>query len=102
MQNNVVIALDPRADVFHRSRRAAMRQLFDFSMAARWSCISALVLLCVSSIPTAAQRAATTSAPMTVESQQTVVSQYCAGCHHDKVKSGGFSWAALDLADQDT
>jgi hypothetical protein len=26
------------------------------------------------------------------------VSQYCLGCHNDKVKSGGFSWTALDLA----
>ena len=27
-----------------------------------------------------------------------LVNQYCAGCHNDKLKSGGFSWAKLDPA----
>jgi hypothetical protein len=35
---------------------------------------------------------------MNLESQQALVNQYCAGCHNDKLKSGGFSWAAIDLA----
>ena len=29
---------------------------------------------------------------------RTLVNQYCAGCHNDKLKSGGFSLAKLDLA----
>src|SRR5437588_4426734 len=29
--------------------------------------------------------------------QKAMVNQYCAGCHNDKVKSGGFSWTKLDL-----
>jgi hypothetical protein len=29
---------------------------------------------------------------------ETLVNQYCAGCHNDKLKSGGFSWSALDAA----
>jgi len=32
-----------------------------------------------------------------VESQQALVSQYCTGCHNDKLKSGGFSWTSVDL-----
>jgi len=35
---------------------------------------------------------------MSVESQRAMVNQYCAGCHNDKVKSGGFSWTEVDLA----
>lgn len=33
----------------------------------------------------------------TVAAQQTV-NKYCAGCHNDKLKSGGFSWNSVDLA----
>lgn len=33
-----------------------------------------------------------------VDSQRALVNQYCAGCHSDKVKSGGFSWTQIDLA----
>lgn len=32
-------------------------------------------------------------------SHQAVVDEYCAGCHNDRRKSGGFSWTAIDLAD---
>lgn len=32
-----------------------------------------------------------------VESQRALVDRYCAGCHNDTLKSGGFSWTALDL-----
>jgi len=35
---------------------------------------------------------------MSVESQQALITQYCSGCHNDKVKSGGFSWTSVDLA----
>src|SRR5512137_1802402 len=39
--------------------------------------------------------------PASTSPQQTVVNQYCSGCHNDKVKSGGFSWTKLDLAHPD-
>ena len=32
---------------------------------------------------------------------QTLVKQYCAGCHNDHLKSGGFSFTSLDLAHPD-
>jgi hypothetical protein len=32
-----------------------------------------------------------------LESQRNLVAQYCAGCHNDQLKSGGFSWSAIDL-----
>ncbi len=35
---------------------------------------------------------------MTVAAQEALVKQYCAGCHNDRLKSGGFSFAKLDLA----
>ena len=38
----------------------------------------------------------TTVAP--VETQRALINQYCAGCHNDQLKSGGFSWATVDLA----
>jgi hypothetical protein len=40
----------------------------------------------------------TASAMMSVESQQALVSRYCAGCHNDRTKSGGFSLTSVDLA----
>ncbi len=33
-----------------------------------------------------------------VESQEALVDQYCAYCHNDTTRSGGFSWAEVDLA----
>jgi hypothetical protein len=33
--------------------------------------------------------------------QRALVNQYCAGCHSDKMKSGGFSWTRIDLAHPD-
>src|SRR5260370_32708462 len=38
------------------------------------------------------------AAQLSVESQHAFVNQYCAGCHNDNLKSGGFFWSALDLA----
>jgi hypothetical protein len=35
--------------------------------------------------------------PMPLASQKALVDKYCAGCHNDKVKSGGFSWTKVDL-----
>jgi hypothetical protein len=34
----------------------------------------------------------------TVASQQAFVSRTCSACHNDKLKSGNFSWASVDLA----
>src|ERR1700722_7097142 len=42
-----------------------------------------------------------TSGVMPVAAQQALVNQYCVGCHNDKLKSGGFSWASVDLAHPD-
>src|SRR6266516_4189211 len=36
---------------------------------------------------------------MPVADQQALVGKYCAGCHNDKAKVGGFSWTTIDLAD---
>src|ERR1051326_474780 len=35
---------------------------------------------------------------MAVNSQQALVKQYCAGCHNDRAKTGGFSFSEVDLA----
>src|SRR5436309_3322782 len=43
--------------------------------------------------------AAQTPAPMTVASEQALVNKYCAGCHNDKMRAGGFSWTSVDLSD---
>ncbi len=40
--------------------------------------------------------AQTASNPATTE--EAVVKQYCFGCHNDKLKSGNFSWAKIDMA----
>ncbi len=37
--------------------------------------------------------------PAPVAAHQGLVNQYCAGCHNDRRKAGGFSWTAIDLAD---
>ena len=41
------------------------------------------------------------SAIPTPAAQKALVDRYCAGCHNDKLKSGGFSWSNLDLAHPD-
>src|SRR5690242_11118916 len=33
-----------------------------------------------------------------VESQRALVNQYCSGCHNEKLKSGGFNFADMDIA----
>jgi hypothetical protein len=35
---------------------------------------------------------------MPVTAQRAFINKHCASCHNDKLKSGGFSWAAVDLA----
>jgi cytochrome c551/c552 len=32
------------------------------------------------------------------QNEAALVNEYCAGCHNDKLKSGGFSWSQIDLA----
>src|SRR5579883_861507 len=34
----------------------------------------------------------------TTAAQQAFVDKTCAGCHNDKLKSGGFTWSKIDLA----
>ena len=34
---------------------------------------------------------------LTPAAEQALVTKYCAGCHNDKLKSGGFSWNTIDL-----
>lgn len=41
------------------------------------------------------------AAPTTVEGQRAFVQTYCAGCHNERVKNGGFSWTELDVARPD-
>ena len=50
------------------------------------------LLLALAALPCAAQTS------LAVGARQTLVNQYCAGCHNDKVKSGGFTFSKLDLA----
>jgi cytochrome c551/c552 len=47
---------------------------------------------------TAVERTDTT---MPLAAQQALVTKYCAGCHNDKLKSGGFSWTKINLAHVD-
>jgi len=49
----------------------------------------------------AAPRQTSSSTAMSVESQQAMVKQYCAGCHNDKLKSGDFSFASVDFTHPD-
>jgi hypothetical protein len=41
-------------------------------------------------------RVASVSPPRTAVNKA-LVTQYCAGCHNDQLKSGGFSWSTVDL-----
>jgi hypothetical protein len=38
-----------------------------------------------------------TTAAVSVESQRALVNEYCARCHNDRLKSGGFSWMDVDI-----
>src|SRR5438876_580847 len=38
------------------------------------------------------------AAVLSLDAQRSLVGQYCAGCHNDTVKSGGFSWNTVELA----
>lgn len=58
--------------------------------------VSVTILLAVPAFGQTATAPATAS--MTLAAQQALVNRYCAGCHNDKLKSGGFSWTKIDLA----
>src|ERR1051326_7429252 len=62
-----------------------------------WALIPAYLLGLVLT-PIAAQRQQPALPQMNLEARQTLVNQYCVGCHNDKLRSGGFSWADIDLA----
>lgn len=61
--------------------------------------IAATILLAAQGGLSGAPQPASVSADLsTVEAQRAFVQTYCAGCHNDRVKSGGFSWSELDLS----
>jgi hypothetical protein len=61
--------------------------------------LSALVLASQGDATAVLGQSRTSATPaMIVESQQALINRYCAGCHNDKVKSGGFSWTSVDLS----
>ncbi len=62
--------------------------------------VLAIVLLAAAGrgLSSAPPQAAPAADPTTVEAQRAFVQTYCAGCHNERVKSGGFSWTELDVA----
>ena len=44
-------------------------------------------------------RGQATSTPLAAPAEHALVNQYCAGCHNDKLKSGGMTLTKLDLED---
>ena len=50
-------------------------------------------------VTAASQTAAPPASPSATAGSQAVVDKYCAGCHNDKRKAGGFSWTSIDLSD---
>jgi hypothetical protein len=56
--------------------------------------LSYLWLAALLAVPGAAE----TPGLLPVAAQQALVKQYCAGCHNDRLKSGGFSFSKVDLA----
>src|SRR5207247_7910261 len=56
------------------------------------------LVACVAGVVIVAVIALAQSNETALDSQRATVNQYCAGCHNDKLKSGGFSWNTVDLA----
>src|SRR5439155_23316930 len=56
------------------------------------------LVACVAGVVIVAVIALAQSNETALDSQRATVNQYCAGCHNDKLKSGGFSWTEVDLA----
>src|ERR1700742_4806150 len=59
------------------------------------ACCASLVLGQTGALGQTPKAAATVVMP--VAAQQALVNEYCAGCHNDKLKTGGFPWASVDL-----
>jgi hypothetical protein len=57
------------------------------------ACVNSSAAISVASQPQASE--------MSVDAQRALVNQYCVGCHNDRVKSGDFSFATVDLAHPD-
>ncbi len=61
------------------------------------SALAAMILLATQGgLSGAPDQAPAPADPTTVEGQRAFVQTYCANCHNDRVKSGGFSWTELD------
>ena len=58
-----------------------------------------LILLCLSLTTSVVYFSQSEAMP--VATQRALVTQYCEGCHNDNLKSGGFSWTAIELAKPD-
>src|SRR5580765_7295062 len=63
----------------------------------RFTGIALGVFLSSLALAQSAQRSVPAAAASS-DTYRAVVDQYCAGCHNDRVKSGGFSWNSVDLA----
>ena len=55
------------------------------------------VLLVLAGLAMLAETSWGQSGGMPAESQRALINQYCAGCHNEDLKSGGFSWSELDV-----
>ena len=68
----------------------------------RFFTVLILSVFCLSwtTIAQIAQKAPQTQPAQTLpaDAYRALVDQYCAGCHNEKLKSGGFSWSTVDLA----
>ena len=60
---------------------------------------SAAVVLAATGPASASPQAGGASAASTELNQQALVDRYCAGCHNDRLETGGFSLDSLDVAD---
>ena len=56
-----------------------------------------LIFNCLLLAVAAAANAQTADPFATVAAQQAFVNKTCAGCHNDKLKTGGFTWSKIDL-----
>src|SRR2546428_7583294 len=57
----------------------------------------ATVALLIFLAPSTPAPSAQTSSATPVSPQQTLINQYCAGCHNDRLKTGGLTLSALNL-----
>jgi hypothetical protein len=67
-------------------------------MKAIWGGVCAVFVIAVWFAQSATMVSAQNPAATSVDSQRALVNEYCAGCHNEKLKSAGFSWAEVDLA----